>query len=119
MELLVPVAAHAWGICVGIRLRQVEETFDGFAFQPEFAPFVDEATGLDDAAAGRDAEVVCLPPDTADRHDGVKSLVVQKAKRSAELSGAAESFAPLQELFHGAVGPRQGAECRCGMESLK
>lgn len=60
--------------------REFEATFDGFALQAEFAPFVDEAACLDNPAAGGDFELGAFPPYAADGDDGIEAALVPKSE---------------------------------------
>ena len=80
-----------------------------FAFQAEFAPFVDEAAFLNDAAAAGEGDFFVFPGDEADGDQSFKDSVPPEAEGSAEFFRAAEGIPPGD-------GAGQGP-CRAGKRS--
>ena len=93
-----------------------QEAFDGFAFQSEFPPFVDESAGLDHTATGGNSQVAVVPPDSTDGDDSVKTSPIPETERSAKCGRAVESFAPVQQEFEGLIRAGQGTQGWSGVQ---
>ena len=50
----------------------------GFAFEPEFPPFIDEPAGLDEPATGWNLNLASVPPDASDGDDRIDAETWRK-----------------------------------------
>ena len=83
--------------CRSRRSERQQEAFDRLAFEPEFAPFVDEAARFNDPATCGQPQVSAVPPDAADRDDGIEPTLIPKSEGCAELRRATETFPPTEQ----------------------
>src|SRR5690606_24006283 len=98
------------------RSEIVEEALYGVPFESQFAPFVDETAGFDDATSGGQSEIIVPPPNAAYGHHSMEFPVIPEAEWRAKMVWAAKATPPIEQLGESFAGAGQGTQRGSGVE---